>query len=94
MIACSLAFLGRLRRAVPTRHSRRNALDLRKFDSDTLDADDSARGSAKRYVTWIGDLDKGPTGSEREVNVPGDLTPFELDTCTKSIGEALKAKLE
>lgn len=54
--------------------------------------DGSARASVERYVSWIGDLDKGPTGSERSVNVLGDLTPFELDKCTTSITAALKAK--
>jgi hypothetical protein len=55
-------------------------------------ADGSARDSAERYVSWIGDLDKGPTGKERNVNTLGDLTPYELETCTKSVGQALSAK--
>lgn len=54
--------------------------------------DGAARGSAERYVSWIGDLDTGPTGKERSVNVLGDLMPYQLETCTTSIGQASKAK--
>lgn len=54
--------------------------------------DGDARGSADRYTSWIGDLDKGPTGNERSVNVLGDLRSSDLDRCTQSIEAALKAE--
>ena len=54
--------------------------------------DGSARGSAQRYTSWISNVDKGPTGKERNVNVLGDLTPYELDSCTKALNQASKAK--
>lgn len=55
-------------------------------------ADGSVRDSAQRYVGWIADVDKGPTGKERNVNVLGDVTPYELESCTKAITQASKAK--
>ncbi len=54
-------------------------------------ADDSVRNSALRYVSWMANAEKGPTGKERNVNVLGDVTPYELETCTKAINEASKA---
>lgn len=55
-------------------------------------ADGKARDSAQRYVSWFSDIDKGPTGKERNVNVLGDVTPYALDSCTKAITQASKAK--
>lgn len=68
------------------------ATKLNAYVSCFNTADGAARHSAQRYVSWIHDLDKGPTGKERTVNVPGDLTAYELDSCTKAIGEASSAK--
>lgn len=53
--------------------------------------DGSVRDSALRYVSWIANVEKGPTGKERSVNLLGDVTPYELDKCTKAINEASKA---
>lgn len=55
-------------------------------------ADGSTRASADRYTSWIADLDAGPTGKERKVNVLGDVSAHELNTCTKAIPQASKAR--
>ncbi|WP_345828138.1 YiiG family protein [Erwinia sp. HDF1-3R] len=53
--------------------------------------DGSVRDSAQRYVSWIAHVEKGPTGKERNVNVLGDVTPYELESCTKAITQASRA---
>ena len=55
-------------------------------------ADGSTRASADRYTSWLADLDAGPTGKERNVNVLGNVSAHDLDTCTKAITQATKAK--
>lgn len=55
-------------------------------------ADGAARSSAQRYVSWIADVEKGPTGRERNVNVLSSLAPYELESCTQAIPQASKAK--
>lgn len=55
-------------------------------------ADSSVRESAMRYLSWIDNVATGPTGKERKVNTLGDITPFELESCTKAINQAVKAK--
>ena len=55
-------------------------------------ADGSVRDSAARYVSWIDNVAKGPTGKERKVNTLGDITAFELERCTKAINQAVKEK--
>lgn len=54
--------------------------------------DGSVRDSALRYVSWMANAEKGPTGKERNVNVLGEVTPYELESCTKAINQASKAK--
>ena len=54
--------------------------------------DGSVRDSALRYVSWMANAEKGPTGKERSVNVLGEVTPYELESCTKAINQASKAK--
>lgn len=55
-------------------------------------ADGSVRSSAQRYISWLANVEKGPTGKERNVNVLGDVTPLELESCTKAITQASQAK--
>lgn len=50
--------------------------------------DGSVRDSALRYVSWMANAEKGPTGKERNVNVLGEVTPYELESCTKAINQA------
>jgi hypothetical protein len=40
----------------------------------------------------MANAEKGPTGKERSVNVLGEVTPYELESCTKAINQASKAK--
>lgn len=54
--------------------------------------DGEARNSAQRYLSWIADKEKGPTGKERNVNVLGEITAYELKTCTDAITTAAKEK--
>lgn len=54
--------------------------------------DGSVRDSADRYVSWIDDLDAGPTGKERKVKALREVSAVQLDTCTKSITQASQAK--
>ncbi len=55
-------------------------------------ADGSVRESADRYVSWIDDLDAGPTGKELKVKRLTQMSPADLDTCTKAVTQASTAK--
>ena len=79
-------------RAVMDDATQQLAMKLNSYVDCFNTVDGPARASAERYVSWIGDLDKGPTGSERSINTLGDLAPYQLEKCTTSINEALKAK--
>lgn len=54
-------------------------------------ADGSVRESADRYVSWIDDLDAGPTGKELKVKRLSEVPAVDLDICTKAITQASKA---
>lgn len=55
-------------------------------------ADGSVRDSAERYVSWIDNVATGPTGKERKVNTLGDIPAYKVESCTKAINQAVKAK--
>lgn len=55
-------------------------------------ADGSVRDSAERYVSWIDNVATGPTGKERKVNTLGQIQAYKVESCTKAINQAVKAK--
>ncbi|MGK9173483.1 YiiG family protein [Yokenella regensburgei] len=55
-------------------------------------ADGSVHDSAERYVSWIDNVETGPTGKERKVYTLGHIPAYQVESCTKAINQAVKAK--